>query len=323
LVSTVQDLTGLTIDHYAEIGLLGFVLLTDAVGGVQACLKAGVEDSFSGANFPAGKLTLSGSKALSFVRQRHGLPRGDLDRIVRQQVFMASLARKVLTAGTLANPGKVSDLSTALQRSVVIDAGWDVIGFATQLQGLAGGAVHFETVPVADPDAMNNAGQSIVKLDPAVVHTFIASLVQSGSPTSTAPASTVPPKGPDPATVTVNVSNATTVGGLASKVSGALTAAGYAEGSVSNRSAGKQQDSVVLAPKADDPGAAEVARELGGLEVRADSSIDSGVVDVVLGTSYSGPGADGASSSSSSTTATATTPATPPITAGDGVPCIN
>ncbi|MGZ4552564.1 MAG: hypothetical protein ACXVGN_04100, partial [Mycobacteriaceae bacterium] len=79
-------------------------------------------------------------------------------------------------------------------------------------------------------------------------------------------------------------------------------------------------------PKADDPGAAEVARELGGLEVRADSSIDSGVVDVVLGTSYSGPGAgaDGASSSSSSsTTATATTPATPPITAGDGVPCIN
>lgn len=321
LVSTVQDLTGLTIDHYAEIGLLGFVLLTDAVGGVQVCLKAGVEDSFSGASFPAGKLTLSGSQALSFVRQRHGLPRGDLDRIVRQQAFMASLARKVLTAGTLANPGKVSDLSTALQRSVVIDAGWNVIGFATQLQGLAGGAVRFETVPVADPDAMNNAGQSIVKLDPAVVHTFIASLVQSGSPTSTAPASTVPPKGPDPATVTVNVSNATAVGGLASKVSGALTAAGYAAGSVSNRTAGKQQDSVVLAPTADDPGAAEVARELGGLEVRADSSIDSGVVDVVLGTSYSGPGADGASSSS--TTATATTPAAPPITAGDGVPCIN
>lgn len=320
LVNTVQDLTGLTIDHYAEIGLLGFVLLTDAVGGVQVCLKDAVKDSFSGADFPAGEQTLSGPQALSFVRQRHGLPRGDLDRIVRQQAFMASLARKVLTAGTLTNPGKVSDLSNALQRSVVIDNDWNVIGFATQLQGLAGGAVHFETVPVQDPDGMNEAGQSIVKLDPTIVRTFIASLLGTKSTTSTVTTTTAPP-GPERSTVTVNVSNATSEGGLASTVLGQLTTTGYSAGKVSNATAGKQDDSVVLAPKADDAAAAEVARDLGGLPVRADSTVAPGEVTVVIGASYTGPGANG--SSTSTTTGTVpSAPASPMITA-DGVPCIS
>jgi len=320
LVNTVQDLTGLTVDHYAEIGLLGFVLLTDAVGGVQVCLKAPVKDSFSGADFPAGEQKLSGPDALSFVRQRHGLPRGDLDRIVRQQAFMASLARKVLTAGTLANPGKVSDLSAALQRSVVIDSGWNIVGFATQLQGLAGGAVHFETIPVANPDATNDASQSIVALDPPAVHQFIASLVHP-SPTSSAP-TTTPPAGPDPASVTVNVSNATSVGGLASQVSSALTKAGYAQGSVGN-SPTSQQDSAVLAVDAGDPGATKVAKELGGLPVRPDASLAQGTVSVIIGGSYAGPGSGSGASTATRSPPAATTPPVPPITAGDGVPCIN
>ncbi|HEY2723465.1 MAG TPA: LCP family protein, partial [Pseudonocardiaceae bacterium] len=82
LVGTVQQLTGVRIDHYAEINLYGFDLLTDALGGVEVCLNAPVKDSGSGADFPAGRQTISGGAALSFVRQRVGLPRGDLDRIV-------------------------------------------------------------------------------------------------------------------------------------------------------------------------------------------------------------------------------------------------
>lgn len=317
LVNTVQDLTGLTVDHYAEIGLLGFVLLTDAVGGVRVCLKAPAQDAFSGADFPAGEQTLRGPAALSFVRQRHDLPRGDLDRIVRQQAFMASLARTVLTAGTLANPGKVSELSTALQRSVVIDSGWNVVSFATQLQGLAGGAVRFETVPVADPDAMNNAGQSIVKLNPATVHQFIASLAAPSAPPAPAP------PGPAPATVTVTVSNASNAAGLASSVSEVLTSAGYRPGAVRNAITGTQQGSVVLAATADDPAGAKVAGALGGLPVRTDPTIELGNVSVLLGSGYTGPGSALAGSSTvAGTTPSAVAPA-PPITAGDGVPCIN
>ena len=69
-------------------------LITDALGGVDVCLKDAVYEPLSGADFPAGWQKLDGPKALSFVRQRHDLPRGDLDRVVRQQVVMASLARK-------------------------------------------------------------------------------------------------------------------------------------------------------------------------------------------------------------------------------------
>src|SRR5699024_2019550 len=76
LINSVADLTGVTVDHYAEVGLLGFVLLTDAIGGVDVCLKHDVYDEFSGADFHAGRQTLGGADALSFVRQRHGLPRG-------------------------------------------------------------------------------------------------------------------------------------------------------------------------------------------------------------------------------------------------------
>ena len=101
LIKTVADLTGVTVDHYAEIGLLGFALITDALGGVQVCLKDPVFEPLSGADFPAGQQRLNGAEALSFVRQRHDLPHGDLDRVVRQQVVMASLAHHVISGKTL------------------------------------------------------------------------------------------------------------------------------------------------------------------------------------------------------------------------------
>ncbi|MGO1912726.1 MAG: LCP family protein, partial [Corynebacterium sp.] len=119
LIGTVADVTGIEVDHYAEVGLMGFVSLTDAVGGVDVCLNNAVDEPMSGAKFPAGEQTLSGQNALSFVRQRHDLPRGDLDRITRQQVYMASLANKVLSTSTLTNPSALSKLRKAIEDSVV------------------------------------------------------------------------------------------------------------------------------------------------------------------------------------------------------------
>src|SRR5271163_3933161 len=69
LIRTVGDLTGVTVDHYAEIGLLGFALITDALGGVNVCLKEPVFEPLSGADFPAGWQKLNGPQALSFVRR--------------------------------------------------------------------------------------------------------------------------------------------------------------------------------------------------------------------------------------------------------------
>lgn len=293
LIESVANLTGITVDHYAEVGLLGFVLLTDAVGGVDVCLNAAVDEPLSGANFPAGEQTLSGADALSFVRQRHDLPRGDLDRIVRQQVFMASLVRNVLSAQTLSNPSKLNQLSAAVQRSVVLDDDWDILQFATRLQDLAGGQVKFETIPAVDINGMTDYGESIVEVDPLSVRTYVEGLLDGSSEEETP--DTTDTSDVDPSTITVDVANDSGIDGLANNVATSLTTMGYADGDVGNYE-GTSVSTTVL--QAADPGSDEarsVATALGGIDIMADDSVPENTVRLVLAADYSGPGIDGTS----------------------------
>ncbi|GAB3289977.1 LCP family protein [Parasphingorhabdus pacifica] len=168
MLRTVEQLSGVSIDHYAEVNLLGFYEITKAVGGVPVCLKGPVEDELSGASFRAGHQKISGSDALAFVRQRHGLPRGDLDRVVRQQAFLAGLVRSMLDAGVLTDPTKLRRVIESVQASLVLDEEWDVMSFARQLEGLAGGAVRFETIPVENT-AYRTPDGTAIKIDPAEV----------------------------------------------------------------------------------------------------------------------------------------------------------
>jgi LCP family protein required for cell wall assembly len=182
LVQVVQDLTGMRIDHYAEINLYGFYLLTEVIGGVQVCLKAGTSDPNSGANFRAGQQTVSGGDALSFVRQRN-MPGGDLGRIARQQVFMSQAMKQLLSAGTFTDPGRIS-------KSVVVDEKLDLATLATQAQGLASGNVEFATIPVTNIDARNERGQSVVTVDREAVKAWVAQLI--GETPKPVPSSTTP-----------------------------------------------------------------------------------------------------------------------------------
>ncbi|MPY97480.1 MAG: LytR family transcriptional regulator [Actinophytocola sp.] len=191
LVRTVQDFVDVRIDHYAEVSLLGFYLLTEAIGGVDVCLKNAVHDPKSGADFPAGHQTVSGSDALAFVRQRHNLARGDLDRIVRQQVFLGSALNKVLSAGTLSNPATLSQLLAAVRRSVVLDDDLDVLEFAQRMRGLAAGEVEFVTIPVLTINGRSPDGQSIVEVDVEQVREFVHRLVD-GPPESMSGGSATP-----------------------------------------------------------------------------------------------------------------------------------
>ena len=147
MIGAVEDLTGLTIDHYAEVNLVGFATLTKAIGGVTVCLAAPTHDGLSGARFSAGVQTIEGATALAFVRQRHGLPQGDLSRIRRQQVFLAATADKLLSAGTLTDPSALGALLAVAQQSVVIDSGWDLLTFAQQAADIAKGDIAFVTIP--------------------------------------------------------------------------------------------------------------------------------------------------------------------------------
>ncbi|MEV5300703.1 LCP family protein [Amycolatopsis methanolica] len=193
-IETVEDFTGLTINHYAAVNLAGFYALSNAVGGVPVCLKQAVHDSYSGADFPAGKQTLSGAQALAFVRQRHGLPGGDLDRIARQQAFLAGMAQVVLGTGTLTNPVRLSGLIGAVQQSVVIDQGWDVLTFAEQMHGLTSGSITFATIPVQSLSLQTPDDGDAVKVDSVQVRDFITALLGGpaaatrGGSTATTPA---------------------------------------------------------------------------------------------------------------------------------------
>ncbi|MGV9295931.1 LCP family protein [Amycolatopsis sp. NPDC003676] len=185
LVQTVQDLTQARIDHYAEVNLLGFYLITEAVGGVPVCLNHATSDKDSGANFRRGVQTVSGGEALSFVRQRKNLPNGDLDRIKRQQAFLSSAMRKVLSAGTLASPSTLNSLMDAVHRSFVLDDSLDVLEFAQQVKGVASGDLTFATIPVITTNGRSEDGQSIVEVDPAAVQKFVAGLAGRTAPGAT------------------------------------------------------------------------------------------------------------------------------------------
>jgi LCP family protein required for cell wall assembly len=176
LVQALQDLTQVRIDHYAEVNLLGFYLLTEALGGVRVCLNHATEDKDSGANFRRGEQTVSGGEALSFVRQRKNLPRGDLDRIVRQQAFLSSALHQVLSAGTLTSPSTLTGLMDAVHRSLTLDPGLDLLQFAQQAKGIASGDLAFSTIPVITANGRSPDGQSIVEIDPAAVREFVAGL---------------------------------------------------------------------------------------------------------------------------------------------------
>ncbi|MET8998939.1 LCP family protein [Amycolatopsis sp. NPDC004169] len=189
LVQAVQDLTQVRIDHYAEINLLGFYLLTEALGGVKVCLNHATEDKDSGANFRRGEQTVSGGEALSFVRQRKNLPRGDLDRIVRQQAFLSSALHQLLSAGTLTSPGTLNDLMDAVHRSLTLDPGLDLLQFAQQAKGIASGDLTFATIPVITANGRSPDGQSIVQIDPKAIREFVAGLAGRPAPAAAPQAS--------------------------------------------------------------------------------------------------------------------------------------
>lgn len=332
LIDTVADLTGIKVDHYAEVGLLGFVLLTDAIGGVEVCLNAPVQDEFSGADFPAGVSTLDGTEALAFVRQRHGLPRGDLDRIVRQQAYMASLVNKVLSAGVLTNPAKLNELGKAVERSVVIDRDWDILSFATELANLAGGNVTFTTIPVTSIDGVGDYGESIVTVDVNEVHNFMDELlVPEEAPDQ--PAAEAAPADTAFDGYEVHVLNAGATTGQAGGVGALLEEQGINVAEVTNAMAGIYSYSQVVALDPADPAAIELAERLGGLPVTSNEGLNPNSLIVVTHDDYSGPQSEATddmdSPSSSEPVGTpgedfGNAEVAPEITAGgDGPRCVN
>ncbi|MGY1743498.1 MULTISPECIES: LCP family protein [unclassified Blastococcus] len=289
LVQTISELTGLQIDHYAEVDLLGFFQLSSVVGGVEVNLCEAVDDrAYSGAVFPAGPQTISGADALRFVRQRHGLPRGDYDRIIRQQVFMAGVMRKMLSDDVLLDLGKQRQLVEAASQALTVDQDLDLFALADQMQSVTEGSIEFQTVPYVGDDR-DDDGRAIIRLeDEDTLHAFFAAL--SAEPEQPEPQPTEAPATVDPATVSVEVLNGSGTPGLAAGAAEELTAAGFQVAGTGNADDADHDRTLVRYASGDEALAATVAAQVPGSVLEADDTLTSGTVQLVLGSDFNGVG---------------------------------
>ena len=222
LISVIQNMTGLTIDHYVRVSLLGFYDIADALGPIEVCLNNAVNDRYSTLNLPAGVSTLNAQQALAFVRQRHGLPGGDLDRQVRQQYFLTVEARKILSAGTLLNPFKLGTVLDAISSSIETDDGLNFIDLATQVKGLSADNITTATIPILGTPTItvNGSSLSIVEVDTAAMPAFIEGLIGGPTAYETAVAAA-------PGDVTVTVLNGGAQNGSAATATATFASLGF------------------------------------------------------------------------------------------------
>jgi LCP family protein required for cell wall assembly len=325
-VQTVEALTGQPIDHFAEVNLDGFYELANAFGGVEVCLNHPVAyDSYSGFYaHHAGLQHLDASMALAFVRQRHGLANGDLDRTRRQQAVIDSVIHQMKTQGILSDiPALESLLSTAKQY-VITDKGWDLIDFASEMRSLTAKDLVFQTLPITGYATIDGQDDNTINV-PAIQAEVAAAF---NPPTATPSSSSSDKKKADqpkatPSTTTVDVLNGGNTQGLAGNVSSALVQAGYIAGTVGDTAA---RTTTEVLYGAGIQGSADAIAADFGVTAQSSASVTAGHVEILLGadattvpTAITSPSAG----SSGSPASTVTGPDTSALADADGIPCVN
>ena len=322
LIKIVENLSGLHIDHFVKVSLLGFYDIAKALGPIQVCLNERAYDPYSGTDLPAGVSTLNAKQALSFVRQRHGLPRGDLDREVRQQYFLSVELQKVQSTGVLLNPGKLNALLKAVSNALETDPGLDLLQFASEFKNVGAGNVRFVTVPITGTPtitAPDGSRVSIVAVDFTALPAFFAQIVgQPGDYTSAGAAS--------PSDVSVQVVNGTGTPGLAGTTARTLKSLGFSVAGTSNVDTTTM--TTVTYPAGKEAEAKALAATIPGVAVAASSDVSK--VTLTLGTdglrpttaAHSGNAGSG-SSSAAAPPASSSAPAPSPAKSFATGSCIN
>jgi LCP family protein required for cell wall assembly len=319
-VTTVEKLTGMHIDHFAEVNMDGFYELAKVFGGVEVCLRHATRDYKSGAHFHKGYQHLGAAQALAFVRQRDNLPNGDLDRTHRQQAFVASVMHQLRTEGVLSDLAKMEGLLSVAKRYVITDASWNLLQFGAETRSLTSGNLSFHTLPIKGYATI--AGQDVNVVDPA----YLKAIVKSAF--SATPSPVPVRRGHHHRTTarharptTVDVLNGGSTAGLARRVSAALAKAGYRAGQVGNTS--YRTTTAVLYGTRASANAGRIATML-GVTAAASAAVASGHVEILLGTGATVPVI---SASSKPRAPSAVIPTAGPqggaVIAGNGIPCVN
>jgi len=149
-LATVEHLTGLRMDQLAIVDWNGFKDLTSALGGVRVYIPETVRDGSQNITWEQGWHNLEGTRALAYVRTRHGLENGDFSRIQRQQNFIRTMMKKLLDSDTMSNPVRLNSALDALTSNLIVDEGFtnsEIRGLALSLRDVRAGDVQFITAP--------------------------------------------------------------------------------------------------------------------------------------------------------------------------------
>ncbi|ROP44732.1 LCP family protein [Pseudokineococcus lusitanus] len=290
-IQTVEDNTGIRIDHFAVVDFDGFQDMVDALGGVDVCLPEAVQDEKSHLDLPAGISRVSGDQALAYVRARYnfaGSDGSDVSRIGRQQQFLSSMVQEVTSAGILLRPDRLFRFLDAATSSLTTDPGLasigDLTGLAQSMSSLRPDDVSFVTVPfeeyAPDPNRLQWA--------PAAADLWAAIRTDSPLPGSEpepepTPAATPEPLTVSPADVVVDVLNGTGLGGKAGEAAEDLALQGFGIGALGNAEAGAFDGVRVTYPTGAEAAAETVAAAFPGANVVEDPSL-TGTLVVTLGT---------------------------------------
>ena len=296
LWKTVEQQTGIHIDHFIGLGLSGFVNIIDDLGGVNVCVPFTVKDPVSGLKLHAGEHHIGGVQALAFWRTREGIGTGsDLERIQRDQYLLAQVLHGILRSGLLSSPSKMLAVASDAARAMTTDTGLTSSGLlqiAESLRGLSSRNVQFVTAPNApyplDPDEVEFQQPQADALFSAIAHDSRLPSASGGITSATTPGSAGLPDA-SPSRVGVQVLNGSGVLGIGAQVSAALTSRGFVIDGTGDAAAFSYTRSVIeYASSAALPAVRTLKAQLTSVTIRQDSSLTPGTIDLIVGSSFRG-----------------------------------
>jgi LCP family protein required for cell wall assembly len=295
---TIEQLTGVYIDHYLEIDFQGVIKMSNALGGVPMNICSPIHDAHTGLNLPAGEVNLKGDQALAFVRARYGLTGGDdLHRIQRQQQFMASMVRKALSSSTLFNLPSMTSFYSDVASSLTTDMGSStLINLALRYRHLDTKNIVFATVPTYPAPKGDQWYQHLYWSQDEATALFNA--VKDDRPLTATPSNghNVANLTVAPSNVTVKVLNATTTNGLAGQTADALSARGFRIAGIGT--ATQQATKTTLTYSASRTTSAQtLAAALGVKPVEQVSATAGDVITLTIGSDWNGLASESATPS--------------------------
>jgi len=177
LVTTVEKLTGVRIDKYVQVGFSGFEQIAHVIGSMPVDLCNSVDDRNSGFHMSAGHHRMNPVQMLEFVRQRDGLPGGDVSREKRQEYFLKTAFSKVLSPAVFSSPSRLSGLVSVIKHSFLIDGFSNLADFADEMSSLTSSNISGTPIPVVNLNGrriIGNQTEDVIIVNPKQVRTFVA-----------------------------------------------------------------------------------------------------------------------------------------------------